>query len=147
MTVKARHARNLSMMDAVTIAGMLTAIGSLFGAWERYTPAVQSLGLPGALVSHVSLQRSGFQSSVRWPITVAALATGGLLLWNRGRNARLYSAVLQAGCGAACVAMAMAHLALLGGVIGGFAAGTLILFGAWGRSGASLSFGSQEPQP
>ena len=142
-----RTVRSLSMVDAVTIAGMLTAIGSLFGPWERYSPSVQALGLPGALVSHVSLHRTGFQSSVRWPITAAALASGALLLWNGGRNARLYSAVLQAGCGAACVTIALAHLALLGGVLAGLIAGCLILAGAWGRSGASLTFGSQDPQP
>jgi hypothetical protein len=124
----------LTRAEMATLLGMLLVMSSLFFTWERQTFSPSQALPPNALfVSLTSLSRSGFGTSVRWPLTVCSILCALLLLWPPTPQNRLPMAVAQGACGIACLVIALSKLALLPGVLLGLIGGALLTFGAVDR--------------
>ena len=124
--------RLLTRAEALTLAGMLICIITLFLAWPA--PLNLPAGVSAALFKDIHQSRSGSaMPAVRWPLMVGAILSGLLLAFNPTKSAKLALAIVQGLCGLACFVTALTHFALLPGPLLAIVGGGMLTFGAMER--------------
>lgn len=125
--------RGIGRMEALTLIGMVTAIGSLFLPWAR-VPVASVLPL-GALYAQPLVARSGFAVGVHWPLTLGALLCGACLLWTPDARNRAILTIAQIAGALTCLVLALTHFASLPGPLVALVAAALLSIGAAERVG------------
>ena len=124
--------RFLTRAEALTLAGMLLCIISLFLAWPA--PLTLPPGVPATLYKNVHLSRSGSAIvGVKWPLMIGAILSGLLLAFPVNKSTRMALATVQGLCGLACFVTALTHFAMLPGPLLAIIGGGMLTFGALER--------------
>ena len=130
--------RFMSRAEAVTLAGMVITVFSLFLTWRISGPPA-SIASQAALVKF-EIPETGFMLGLQWILlTGAVLSSAGLLFPINAKN-RLRIACIQGAGGLLCFLVALRYLAPLPGVALGVLGGAMLVFGAADRFSVS-----QEP--
>lgn len=122
--------RFLSIVEVLTLLGMITVVFSLFLAWQRVdVSTLSAVPLPAVYRSDLILTRNGFASSAMWPIIICGTVSGLLILFPNNAVTRLPLAVVQTLLGAACTIIPLSRFAPLPGVLVCLLGGALLVAG------------------